>query len=62
MCYNDIKKGYRMAEMRGVHMRFTDAQILYVTEQADKKNVNKSEVVRQLLNKAIKKNGKLQGK
>jgi uncharacterized protein YunC (DUF1805 family) len=47
-----------MAEMAGVHMRMTDAQIRYITERAKKKGINKSEVVRNLIDKAIIKDGK----
>ena len=46
-----------MAEMAGVHMRMTEAQIKYISDRAAKRGVNQSEVVRTLIDKAIRKDG-----
>jgi predicted DNA binding CopG/RHH family protein len=42
-----------MAEMAGVHMRMTEAQLNYIKARAVKKGINQSEVVRNLIDKAI---------
>ena len=47
-----------MAEMAGVHMRMTEAQLKYIKERAVKKGINQSEVVRNLIDKAIIKDAK----
>ena len=46
-----------MAEMAGVHMRMTEAQIKYISDRATKLGINQSEVVRSLIDKAIRKDG-----
>ena len=40
------------------HLRMTQAQLNYLERQSKKYGVNKSTVVRQLIDKAIKKDGK----
>ena len=47
-----------MSEMAGVHMRMTDAQLKYIDKRATKLGINKSEVVRALIDKAIRKDAK----
>ncbi len=44
-------------QMAGVHMRMTEAQIKYISDTAKRKGVNQSEIVRALIDKAIRKDG-----